>query len=615
MKPIDAFLSLLIPGLILLHLLVAPYTKVEESFNIQATHDIATYGLPTSDIPVRFQAAYDHFSFPGAVPRTFVGALVLAALSRPVYSLAGIQYAQFVVRAVLGLFNTVCLLKYKNGLEKAFGQNVGRWYVVLQAAQFHVIYYASRTLPNMFAFGLTTLAFYHFLPLAGPGQLAQEKKRQQRGICLLVFAGVVFRSEVAVLLFTQLLYLLVQGRISIRTILSAGVIGGVFALASTIVVDSYFWQKPIWPELWGFYYNAVQGKSADWGTSPFLYYFTSLLPKLLLNPVILALLIPTAFALPSTRYSSMGFIIPSLAFVAIYSLQPHKEARFIIYVVPPLTAAASLSASYIWTRRTKGILYRLGSLLLVASILGSLAASTGMLLISSLNYPGGEALSHLHTILRRTPWPETSAENEIANIDIHMDVLSCMTGVTRFQEIPWRGLNQDSFPIINGRPTALHYDKTEDEDVLLRPEFWEQHDYALMENPGKAIGKWEIVSTVFAYAGIEFLRPGDGSSFSEIMERVYAANNITVDHDGRETAPDSQDVKDAVENSADLELGKVDGDEKRSIANLKARLRAEEMDRFGTFNLLRDTVRLGTGGWWVGPRMEPKIRILKRVKS
>lgn len=406
--------------------------------------------------------------------------------------------------------------------------------------------------------------------------------------------------------------MLVQGRISIRTILSAGVIGGLFALASTIVVDSYFWQKPLWPELWGFYYNAIQGNSADWGTSPFLYYFTSFLPKLLLNPIMIGL-VPAGLALPSTKYGSMGLILPSLIFVAIYSLQPHKEARFIIYVVPPLTAAASLPASYIWTRRAKSILYRLGSLLIIASILCSFAASTGMLLISSLNYPGGEALSKLHTILRRTPWPEPSSESTIANIDIHMDVLSCMTGVTRFQEIPWRGLNQASFPLINGRPVALHYDKTEDEDVLLRPEFWDQYDYALMETPERAIGKWEIVDTVFAYAGIEFLRPGDGSSFSELMERIYAANNITVEHDGQETAPNSQDVKDAVDSNADLELGKPDA-ENQSVANLKARLRAEEMDRFGTFNLLRDTIRLATGGWWIGPRMEPRIRILKRVK-
>ena len=75
---------IVIPCLILLHLLVAPYTKVEESFNIQAVHDILTYGIPNKDVGETLRAQYDHMTFPGAVPRTFVGALLLAGFARPV---------------------------------------------------------------------------------------------------------------------------------------------------------------------------------------------------------------------------------------------------------------------------------------------------------------------------------------------------------------------------------------------------------------------------------------------------------------------------------------------------------------------------------------------------
>lgn len=69
--------------LILLHLVLAPYSKVEESFNIQATHDILTYGLPLRDVAVRLRAQYDHLTFPGPVPRTFVGPLAVAGVSWP----------------------------------------------------------------------------------------------------------------------------------------------------------------------------------------------------------------------------------------------------------------------------------------------------------------------------------------------------------------------------------------------------------------------------------------------------------------------------------------------------------------------------------------------------
>lgn len=38
--------------------------------------------------------------------------------------------------------------------------------------------------------------------------------------------------------------------------------------ALTILVDSYFWgQYPLWPELYGVYFNVYQGKSSEWGVS------------------------------------------------------------------------------------------------------------------------------------------------------------------------------------------------------------------------------------------------------------------------------------------------------------------------------------------------------------
>lgn len=74
---------LLIPTCILIHLFVSPYTKVEESFNIQAIHDILIHGIPTENADQFLTANYDHVSFPGSVPRTFAGALVLSGLSRP----------------------------------------------------------------------------------------------------------------------------------------------------------------------------------------------------------------------------------------------------------------------------------------------------------------------------------------------------------------------------------------------------------------------------------------------------------------------------------------------------------------------------------------------------
>ncbi|CAG8975679.1 hypothetical protein HYALB_00007882 [Hymenoscyphus albidus] len=598
MQPIDAILYTLIPTLILLHLVLAPYTKVEESFNIQATHDILTYSLPPTNLSSSL-ASYDHVFFPGAVPRTFIGALALAVSSKPFILLFGSWYSQGTARAVLGMFNTACLIRYKRGLDGAFGEGVGRWWVGLVVSGFHVNYYASRTLPNMFAFGLTTLASCNFLPLPAPNK-DLERKRQIKGISLLVFSAVVFRSEIALLLFTQLIASLIQSRITPQTIILTGLASGIVSIALTVAIDSFFWQKPLWPELWGFYFNVFEGKSSEWGTSPYGYYFVNLLPKLLLNPLIQFLLIPTGVVIPALKFRVLEMVIPALAFVAIYSLQPHKEARFVIYVVPQLVGAAALSADWIWKRRGKDLKYGLGSFLIVVSILGCFAASTGMLLISSLNYPGGAAINTFHRVL----YKDIRSGLNMEEVKVHMDVLSCMTGVTRFQEVPREGM------VVNGKPTKVLYDKTEDPDTLLTPTFWEGLDYALMESPEKAIGKWEIVETIFAYAGIEFLKPGDGTSFGEHLERVYIANNISVVHEGKKQAPDGDEVRDTLR---DLEEGGKEGT--KSVEERRLRVRAQEMNRFGTFNLLRDGARGVTGGWWVGPRMEPSVKVLRRTRE
>jgi alpha-1,6-mannosyltransferase len=59
------------------------------------------------------------------------------------------------VRGTLGLLNSLALLYFQNGLRRAFGRITANWFILLQGSQFHVIYYMSRTLPNMYAFVLS----------------------------------------------------------------------------------------------------------------------------------------------------------------------------------------------------------------------------------------------------------------------------------------------------------------------------------------------------------------------------------------------------------------------------------------------------------------------------
>ncbi|RKF81403.1 Dol-P-Man:Man-PP-Dol alpha-1,6-mannosyltransferase [Golovinomyces cichoracearum] len=595
----NVLLNAIIPSFIILHLLVAPYTKVEESFNLQATHDILKYGLPATTIDAfqYLRQHYDHFSFPGVVPRTFIGALALAILSKPLILLSNANgfYTQLIVRGVMGLLNATALTRYKNTISTIYGKDTGRWFILLLSSQFHTIYYASRTLPNSFAFCLITFAMRDILCGSSSQQNSKSQNHLRRGIFLMIFAATVFRSEIMILLFSQLLNLLLHDKISLRAMIPLCIKSASISILITITVDSYFWQHLLWPELTGFYFNIIQGKSSDWGITPTYYYYTNLLPKLLLNPLILFFLIPFGLKIRATRDRVIDLTIPSLVYVSIYSFQPHKELRFIIYVAVPLTTAAASSAAYIWNRSSKNTFYRITSFILVASFIFSGLVSTGMLLISSLNYPGGHAISQLKFIIQQTGGKFPNNQSTPEKISVHMDVLSCMTGVTRFLEITRENTSVDNLPILGGLHSRILHDKTEDEALLLQPEWWSQFDYVLIEKPELALGNWNIVATISGYSGMEKLCPNKSNySLLEYIDKFSLVSQIKS------------------EGKKEMEYNFLKSIMRRVISLSEIEALIPEM-ALRVSSPLKWTNRIPQcSSWLLVPRIEPKIWILEK---
>ena len=384
----------------------------------------------------------------------------------------------------------------------------------------------------------------------------------RKALVMLTITGVIFRSEIAILLISHTVWLLYNRRLSPIDAITAGIIGLAIGLSLSVPVDSFFWQKiPLWPEFSGFVFNVVEGKSLEWGTSPFHYYFTSTIPRLLLNPLTWQVCIPLALTTPALRDRAFDMLVPNIIFVAIYSLQPHKEWRFIIYVLPSLTAVAAMGASWIWTRRAKSFVYRVLALGLVGSTLCTFVASLGMLAVSSFNYPGAEALNYLHAY----------ADGSQKVISVHMDTLSCMTGVTRFLQISHPQNNSSSH-----EHTLWLYDKTENEMELLHPSFWERFDYVLAERPEKAIGGWEVLHTIEGFTGVRLVRPGEASR-----------HRMDDDPEFIHSPKLNEDFWSSIE-----------------IVAYQSWLKVEDVMR-----------KWITRGWWVQAMVEPQIRILQSTKK
>lgn len=52
---------------------------------------------------------------------------------------------------MLGTLVAYAFYRYARAIQRQFGVGVARWMLLLTATQFHIMFYASRSLPNIYA--------------------------------------------------------------------------------------------------------------------------------------------------------------------------------------------------------------------------------------------------------------------------------------------------------------------------------------------------------------------------------------------------------------------------------------------------------------------------------
>lgn len=413
------------------HVLLVPGTKVEESFTLHATRDVVVRGTSPLALP-----HYDHAEFAGAVPRSLIPPTLLAILSTPVLELAnrcgaigdGLD-AQTIIRLVLAFTSALALLFLASRVRSTYGGRTARYLLLLSATQFHVPFWAGRTVPNMLAFPIVQVALGLFISPPTLQALSRPRFETRRnilvGFALLTFAAIVIRLELIALIAPSALEHLLQGSVGLVELAVTGTVSALLSLGATISVDTYFWQREtwLWPEGYAFWFNVVEGKSAEWGVSPPLYYFTSALPKLLHLS-----LIPAAFSFLLDR-RSRRLLLPCLVYVGLLSALKHKEWRFVVYVVPAFTIAAAggivgLGAFTASPRLRRLALLALVSANLVLTALGFVA--------SSQNYPGLAAVTFLRSHLASASAIKPTTATSVGQVRVHVGIEAKMTGASNF---------------------------------------------------------------------------------------------------------------------------------------------------------------------------------------
>eukprot|EP01083_Nonionella_stella_P291236 991087_1 len=433
---------LLLVGVV--HIALCPFTKVEESFNVQATHDILFHQWNVDE--------YDHLEFSGVVPRTFVGPLFLGAMSSAWnWLLTSVMHVPKVwmlgaVRLTLLIISLISFSEFRESVARRFNKpRISSLMSLITATQFHLLFYMSRPLPNIFALCCVMWAYTFWL-------------RGKSGPCvsMLAFTCVVFRCDAILVAAPILLCLILENPKRITEILKFGVISSALSIGATIAIDSFFWkQKWMWPEFQVLWFNTVDNRSSEWGTSPWHWYHSSCIPRAMLAwvvfvPVGLLRKFPFAtwkfFGTDGTfglfDRSTEMILLPAVVLIDVFSFLPHKELRFVFYAFPLFNAIAAIGVaklldSFPYPALRKGkkkmskIFYYISRTALIGVAVCSGLASLVFLRASSLNYPGGKALMKLHkVVLERGDPSQTSPPI------IHIGNVAAISGVSRFLERP-----------------------------------------------------------------------------------------------------------------------------------------------------------------------------------
>ncbi|GAA6003344.1 dolichyl-P-Man:Man(7)GlcNAc(2)-PP-dolichol alpha-1,6-mannosyltransferase [Rhodotorula paludigena] len=503
------------------HVVLVPPTKVEESFTLHAARDLVVHGVDPQQLE-----QFDHLEFAGAVPRSFVAPLALSALAAlPVRWAASCGWiksgleVQIAVRLTLAVVSALSLVFFSRCVRAAYGAKVAKYFALLAATQFHVPFWAGRTLPNMLAVPLVQVALG--LLVCPPGLSSVVKPRRATrhhllaAFALLTFAATVIRLELVALVVPFALEHLARGLVGLGELVFAGALSGAGSLALSAAVDTHFCRSStwLWPEGQAFLFNVVKGKSEDWGVSPPLYYFTSAIPKLLHLS-----LAPATFSLFADR-RTRRLLLPCLAFVALLSGLKHKEWRFVAYVVPAFNAAAAAGIVAIGSLTSSRLLRRT---LLVSLLALNLLFTFLGLLASTHNYPGFSAVTFLSSHLASARGPKSAQA-----VRVHVGTAAKMSGASNFvlldsphtapEHAAWylpQSVRNGAGKTAQAVQPVVAFDRSEVEGRSLASLEREGFDYALVDAGEAQLGEEPGVEVLYEsgeFAGFDRRRLASGS--------------------------------------------------------------------------------------------------------
>jgi hypothetical protein len=235
---------------------------------MQAMNDVLTFGPEIQH--------YDHLLFPGVVPRTFIGPLIVSIFSYlPSQALASYDpspiFNLFLCRGILGILVWISFVHVRQAIGRKFGTRVSFFFCLLLSLQFHIPFYSSRSLPNTFALIFANHAFASWLKVSffmshpqlstcftlviacectvsswnfdGHLPLRHVDPSRAYGTRNAALGRGIILPSISSLPSSPTKLLCILKKINFLATLRTGILVCVLALLVTVLIDSFFWRR------------------------------------------------------------------------------------------------------------------------------------------------------------------------------------------------------------------------------------------------------------------------------------------------------------------------------------------------------------------------------------
>ncbi|KAJ3086582.1 mannosyltransferase [Quaeritorhiza haematococci] len=314
----------------------------------------------------------------------------------------------YVTRALLGLASAACEAYLYSQVIRHVGPRVGRYLLFILFFSTGMFIASTAYLPSTFAMYTTTLALATTLEIPGPSskltRIAIYKPVLCVGLGALLgwpFSGALAVPIALIILFTSLGLFSRRGQkldvwragVAVWFMVEATLVAVLVTLTPILLIDRLFYRKWTLVPYNIVSYNVFSDHGPDlYGTEPWHYYllngflnfnFMFLVFLGSAGAVLLArLLLPiTSVSRPTTLHLIFLLSAPYI-WLAIFTVQPHKEERFLFVVYPLLCVNAAVgieSVRRIWER----CLWRRLMTYTGTGVVGRTAANTARLLLPS----------------------------------------------------------------------------------------------------------------------------------------------------------------------------------------------------------------------------------------